>query len=313
VPSNDGGQTFDAEALLSIYKEFGRAKTATKPEPPKGDNDPDKDGVLGAADNCPTEPEDKDSFEDENGCPDADNDADGIPDATDKCPIEAEDKDGFEDDNGCPDLDNDADGVPDTSDKCPADPETKNGFEDEDGCPDEVPEKLKKFTGVIQGITFKVSSADLQPASNKLLDKAVAVLTEFKDIKLEIQGHTDDQPLKANKKFADNKALSQARAESVKAYFVSKGIEESRLTATGFGDEQPVEAPAGLKGGKLNAARAKNRRVEFKLISSLDSSGGAAPTEPTPTPEKAPEPAPETTPAPEKAPEAPPAPEAPKK
>ena len=207
-----------------------------------------------------------------------------MPDAADKCANEPEDKDGFQDDDGCPDPDNDGDGVPDAQDKCASDPETKNGFQDDDGCPDEIPAKLKAFTGVIQGVNFKVSSSDLQPASSKTLDKAVAVLKEFGDLKLEIQGHTDDQPLKGSKKFADNKALSQARAESVKAYFVKAGIEEGRLTAVGYGDEQPVEAPAGLKAGKLAAARAKNRRVEFKLISSL--------TAPTATPAPAPAPNP---------------------
>jgi len=70
----------------------------------------------------------------------------------------------------------------------------------------------------------------------------------------------------------------------VKKYFVSKGIEEGRLTAVGYGDTQPVEAPAGLKAGKLAAARAKNRRVEFKLISNL--------TTPSPAPAPAPAPAP---------------------
>jgi len=95
------------------------------------------------------------------------------------------------------------------------------------------------------------------------------VLKEFGDLKLEIQGHTDDQPLKTKTKYADNQALSQARAESVKAYFVAKGINESRLIAKGYGDTVPVENPKDLKGGKLDAARAKNRRVEFKLVSAL--------------------------------------------
>ena len=112
-----------------------------------------------------------------------------------------------------------------------------------------------------------MNSADLLPASNKTLDKAVAVLTEFKDVKVEIQGHTDDQPLKAGGKFADNDALSQARAEAVKAYFVKKGVGEDRLVAKGFGGTVPVQDPAGLTGAKLNAARTVNRRVEFKLIS----------------------------------------------
>ncbi|MDX2090096.1 MAG: OmpA family protein [Kofleriaceae bacterium] len=324
--SEDEGFTTDFELLLSIYKEFGRKTEEKAIEPPPADNDPDKDSILGSDDKCPNEPEDKDSFEDENGCPDLDNDADGVADAADQCPIEPEDKDGFEDENGCPDgdndkdsipdaadkcaleaedkdgfqdedgcpdPDNDGDGVPDAQDKCAGDPETKNGFQDEDGCPDEIPQKLKAFTGVIKGINFKVSDAALQPASNTTLDQAVAVLKEFGDLKLEIQGHTDDQPLKGSKKYADNKALSQARAETVKAYFVSKGIEENRLTAIGYGDTQPVEAPTGLKGPKLNAARAKNRRVEFKLISALTAPAPSAPAPAAPAPV-----APAPTPAP---------------
>src|SRR4029079_12514639 len=164
---------------------------------------------------------------------------------------------------------NDGDGVLDADDKCPTEPETKKSFQDAEGCPDEIPGTLKQFTGVIQGINFKVSDAALQATSNATLDKAVAVLKEFGDLKLDIQGHTDDQLLKAGGKYADNQALSQARADSVKAYFVSKGIDESRLIAKGFGETVPLESPKDLTGGKLNAARAKNRRVEFKLVSAL--------------------------------------------
>jgi OOP family OmpA-OmpF porin len=266
--SKDDSFTEDFEALLSIYKDFGRKKVE-KPIVPVVDNDPDKDGIVGEADKCPNEAEDKDGFQDEDGCPDPDNDGDGVLDAADKCPNEPEDKDGFQDEDGCPDPDNDGDGVLDATDKCPTEPETKNGFQDEDGCPDEIPAKLKQFTGIIQGINFKLNDATLQPTSNAALDKAVAVLKEFGDLKLEIQGHTDDQALKAGGKFADNQALSQARADSVKAYFVSKGIDEARLTAKGYGDTVPVENPKDLTAGKLNAARAKNRRVEFKLVSAL--------------------------------------------
>ena len=130
--------------------------------------DTDGDGIFDVDDECPTDAEDKDGFEDEDGCPDFDNDqdgipdypqaedecpnepgppetkgcpvedrdGDGIPDHKDECPDDPEDKDGFEDENGCPDLDNDQDGIPDTEDKCPNDAEDKDGFEDEDGCPD---------------------------------------------------------------------------------------------------------------------------------------------------------------------------------
>ena len=100
------------------------------------DPDNDGDGILDAEDKCPNDPEDKDGFQDYDGCPDPDNDNDGIPDNLDKCPDKPEDKDGFEDTDGCPDLDNDKDGIPDKLDKCPNAPEDKDGFEDEDGCPD---------------------------------------------------------------------------------------------------------------------------------------------------------------------------------
>ncbi len=283
VPSSAGGQTLDAEALVSIYKEYGRKTALKKIEPvvveKKEDVDPDHDGIVGAADKCPNEPEDKDGFEDEDGCPDLDNDKDGIPDATDKCPLEAEDKDGFEDEDGCPDPDNDKDGIPDAADKCPEKPETMNGFEDEDGCPDEVPAKLAQFTGAIQGINFKLGSAELTPDSSRVLDKALAVLVEFKGIRLEIQGHTDDQAPTKTAKYSTNEALSQARAESVKAYFVKKGVEDARLVAKGYGETVPLDDPKSLKGAALTTARAKNRRVEFKLIANIPTPV-AAPADP---------------------------------
>ena len=290
----------DFEALASIYFDFGRGKTVTVEAPPEKDDDPDKDGIRGAADQCPTDPEDKDAYQDDDGCPEPDNDADGILDPNDKCPTDAEDKDGFQDDDGCPEADNDKDGIVDNADKCPMEPEdkdgfqdddgcpdpdndgdgildgadkcvdqpeTKNGYQDEDGCPDEIPAKIKKFTGAIQGINFRVGSDALLATSNKVLNQAVDVLKEFPELKIEIQGHTDDQAFKKSKnsKFADNLELSQARAESVRAYFVKKGVEESRISAKGYGDSQPVVDPTALKGGKLTAARSKNRRVEFQL------------------------------------------------
>jgi hypothetical protein len=65
-----------------------------------------------------------------------DADADGIADDADKCPDEVEDRDGFQDDDGCPDPDNDEDGILDALDVCPLDKEDFDGFQDEDGCPD---------------------------------------------------------------------------------------------------------------------------------------------------------------------------------
>jgi len=97
--------------------------------------DTDGDGIPNGRDKCPLIPEDKDGFEDEDGCPDDDNDGDHRPDAVDKCPNDAEDLDGFEDEDGCPDPDNDKDGIPDLQDKCPNDPEDGLPPQPKDGCP----------------------------------------------------------------------------------------------------------------------------------------------------------------------------------
>lgn len=98
--------------------------------------DSDRDSVPDTLDRCPDLPEDRDGFEDADGCPDFDNDRDGIPDSLDKCQNLPEDRDRFEDADGCPDYDNDRDSVPDTLDKCSTQPEDRDGFEDADGCCD---------------------------------------------------------------------------------------------------------------------------------------------------------------------------------
>jgi outer membrane protein OmpA-like peptidoglycan-associated protein len=97
------------------------------------DPDNDKDGVADIKDKCPIDPEDKDSFEDDDGCPDPDNDKDGVLDLLDKCPMIAQGLDGKE---GCPNLDKDKDGILDAVDKCITEAEDKDNFEDEDGCPE---------------------------------------------------------------------------------------------------------------------------------------------------------------------------------
>jgi outer membrane protein OmpA-like peptidoglycan-associated protein len=223
------------------------------------DPDNDHDGIPDALDKCPNDPEDKDGFQDDDGCPDLDNDHDGIPDTLDKCPNEPEDKDGFQDDDGCPDPDNDGDGIPDTIDKCPNEPETFNHYKDEDGCPDEVPAEVKKFTGVIPGINYKTGSAEILPGSFAILDSALKVLQDFPDVNLEISGHTDSKG-KANY----NLNLSQNRANSVKLYFVSRGIASTRLQSVGYGKDRPIADNSTASG------RATNRRTEFRLINPGD-------------------------------------------
>jgi hypothetical protein len=96
--------------------------------------DADKDGIADDKDECPELAEDKDGFEDRDGCPDFDDDDDGVPDETDRCPREKEDTDDFQDEDGCPDLDNDNDGVPDATDACPNEKGPKTG--QKPGCTD---------------------------------------------------------------------------------------------------------------------------------------------------------------------------------
>jgi outer membrane protein OmpA-like peptidoglycan-associated protein len=266
----------DFEVLGSLFLNFGeieKSSHTTIIQQPSS-KDRDGDGIPDAVDRCPNEPEDKDGFQDEDGCPDPDNDNDGIPDGRDKCPNEPEDKDGFQDEDGCPDLDNDNDGVPDALDKCPNEPEDKDGdgipdsrdkcpnepetfnnYKDDDGCPDEIPAAVKKFTGVIEGINFKTGSAEILPGSYVILDRAVKVLQDYPEVSLEISGHTD------NRGKADyNRDLSQRRADSVKTYFVQRGIASERLQAIGYGMTRPIAS------NKSQTGRATNRRTEFRLI-----------------------------------------------
>ncbi|MCK6589984.1 MAG: thrombospondin, partial [Polyangiaceae bacterium] len=94
--------------------------------------DIDGDGVLDRDDKCVHKAEDRDGFQDDDGCPELDNDNDRIPDDRDRCRDEAETVDGFQDDDGCPDDDDDKDKVPDASDACRNAAEDLDKFEDDD-------------------------------------------------------------------------------------------------------------------------------------------------------------------------------------
>lgn len=111
---------------------FGLSFSIGAPQTTPAEADWDNDGILGDDDKCVDEAEDKDKFEDEDGCPDKDNDKDGIEDEADVCDDQAEDKDGIADEDGCPEGDSDKDGVDDGADKCPM----VKGPKENNGCPD---------------------------------------------------------------------------------------------------------------------------------------------------------------------------------
>lgn len=192
-------------------------------------------------------------------CEPPDRDGDGIPDHKDQCPDHPEDMDGFQDEDGCPDPDNDQDGIPDHLDRCPNDPETYTGTTDDDGCPEVTYKSIEvteKEIRIKETIFFATNRAVILPQSFPLLDEVVQALNSHSTLVVEVGGHTDDV---GNATY--NKRLSQQRADAVRKYLVDKGIEASRLTAVGYGDEQPLES------NRTAAGRAKNRRVEFKILS----------------------------------------------
>lgn len=223
------------------------------------DYDNDKDEVPDSLDTCPLKPEDRDNYKDDDGCPDFDNDGDNIPDSTDKCPNTAEDIDSFEDEDGCPDYDNDKDGVPDTIDNCMMEPEIFNGYKDEDGCPDSLirpsDKDARALNTKLQAVNFKSGSAELTRSSFTALDFIAGFLKNYETLRYEIQGHTDSQ---GSDEY--NLILSAARAGTVRMHLLSKGVPEERIIGIGYGESMPIAD------NKTAAGRAKNRRVEFRII-----------------------------------------------
>jgi outer membrane protein OmpA-like peptidoglycan-associated protein len=224
---------------------------------PEPDND--KDGIPDVSDKCPDDAEDFDQFEDLDGCPDLDNDKDGIPDVKDECPNEPEDPDGFEDEDGCPELDNDKDGIPDDQDKCPETKETINGIDDEDGCPDEgdphVEVTSEKVT-IDTRIEFDFDSARIRPKSFSILNQVALTLKANPQLtRVRVEGHTDERGTEEY-----NRDLSQRRANSVMRYLIRRGVESKRLEAVGYGEDIPLVEGTGER------VWAKNRRVEFTIL-----------------------------------------------
>lgn len=237
------------------------------PPPPPADTD--NDGIVDSLDLCPTVP----GLAQFNGCPDSD--GDGIPDKDDKCPNEKgtakyngcpipdSDGDGINDEedkcpnqagvakyNGCPIPDTDGDGVNDEEDRCPA----LAGPASNQGCP-EIREEVKKRIDVAaKNVFFATGSAKLLAKSNKSLNEVAKILEEDANLKLDIEGHTDNTG-NAEK----NQTLSEQRAKSVLDYLISKGVDPTRLVSAGFGQEQPIAD------NKTAAGRAQNRRVDLKL------------------------------------------------
>jgi outer membrane protein OmpA-like peptidoglycan-associated protein len=251
-----------AEANARKAAELSRdcvQKVVVKKEPPKppvivkkAPVDTDGDGIPDDIDRCPLDPEDKDGFQDEDGCPDPDNDGDGIVDAMDACPNNP----GPLENRGCPIMDRDGDGVPDWEDKCP----DVAGPRENGGCPVEA----KKYTlidvkkdriEIRQQVLFVRGKFAVDKKSFPLLDQVAQALKDNPKIRVRVEGHTDNVgTAKANLK------LSQQRADAVRTYLVKQGIEAKRLESKGYGQTKPIAS------NKTEKGRTQNRRTDFVVL-----------------------------------------------
>jgi len=185
-----------------------------------------------------------------------DTDQDGILDKDDACPTDVEDLDGFQDEDGCPEVDNDEDGILDDVDECPDLPEEPGG--DRDGCPSRT--YVKIVDGQIQvfgKVLFRTGSAELEQRSDPLLDQlAVAMKANPQARKIRIEGHTDST---GEAEF--NQSLSEKRSQQVKQSLEDRGVDGDRLDARGYGESRPA-APNGTPAGRAKNRRVEFIIVE---------------------------------------------------
>jgi OOP family OmpA-OmpF porin len=211
--------------------------------------DSDGDGVTDDKDRCPGTP--RGETVDASGCPlSRDSDGDGVTDDKDRCPGTPRGE--TVDASGCPlPRDSDGDGVTDDKDKCPG---TRRGEAvDANGCP-------RLFEGtqttlVLEGVNFATGKAEITPESREVLDRVAASLVANPEIKVDVAGHTDNTGSRAM-----NVKLSQARADAVRDYLVSKGVSADRLSTKGYGPDRPIASNDTAEG------RAKNRRTELNKL-----------------------------------------------
>lgn len=203
----------------------------------------------------------------------ADRDHDGVADASDRCPDEPEDRDGFEDLDGCVDRDNDGDTIPDAHEfiggrwtncdyqitatgddrDCRMLPEDFDGIEDDDGCPE--------FSGwhdcqpTLTSVVHFETKGQLTATAGQILDGIAALLQTDPRITLGVAAHADN-----NHSDAAAKALTTAVAQHVTDELVRRGVARERLEPRAMGKQTPRDDNRTAKG------RANNRRIEFIVV-----------------------------------------------
>ena len=281
TPVLDEGGTMRWSAMLSV--KFGGTDTDGDgiyddhdvcPEVPgleefNGCPDTDSDGIQDSEDDCPMEA----GLAEFNGCPDSD--GDGISDNKDRCPNVAglvnmggcpdSDGDGVEnskdgcptvsgpkENKGCPWPDSDGDSVLDKDDKCPK----IAGSTSNNGCPEgPTKEETAKITKLSKDIQFAFGSTTFTDGTPPVMDEIVGIISKYSGAKFSIEGHTDSVGTKSF-----NQNLSERRANAVKNYLISQGIDSNRLSSIGFGEDKPIDTNVNANG------RSNNRRVEILFM-----------------------------------------------
>jgi outer membrane protein OmpA-like peptidoglycan-associated protein len=204
--------------------------------------DSDGDGIFDGLDSCEATP--TGAVVDADGCPiDSDNDA--VWDGLDQCPDTP--RLVVVDEVGCP-VDSDGDGIFDGLDQCVGSAPGTNV--DETGCPRIRPAVGEKL--ILEGVLFDSGSANLAEESYPILEEVLITMEYYGDWTFEIQGHTDSDGT-----VEINQLLSEQRAQSVRQWFIERGVAPERLTAKGFGETTP------LTDNLTDIGKSRNRRVEL--------------------------------------------------
>lgn len=203
--------------------------------------DADGDGIADKDDACPNAKGTKEN----KGCPDSD--GDGVVDKDDKCVSQA----GPAANAGCPWPDTDGDSILDKDDKCP----NEAGVASEGGCPEIISNEAQMgMNSFAKAILFHTEKATFKAGVTKELDGMLAIMNKFPLSEFAVKGYTD-----TTGSVSGNLKLSDKRANAVKNYLVENGIDASRLTAKGYGQDSPIDT------NDTRAGRTNNRRVEVKV------------------------------------------------
>jgi len=203
--------------------------------------DADGDGIADKDDACPNAKGTKEN----KGCPDSD--GDGVVDKDDKCVSQA----GPAANAGCPWPDTDGDSILDKDDKCP----NEAGVASEGGCPEIISNEAQMgMNSFAKAILFHTEKATFKAGVTKELDGMLAIMNKFPLSEFAVKGYTD-----TTGSVSGNLKLSDKRANAVKNYLVENGIDASRLTAKGYGQESPIDT------NDTRVGRTNNRRVEVKV------------------------------------------------